>query len=750
MALEPAPAGGAMAEAIQTGRCPMHILMLGWEFPPYITGGLGTACYGLARAMGNEGVAVTFVMPAPPAEAVAAGQGKAPRPTDWATTAARQRAARERIDKPAPAADAVSPPSGGSAAGPLPTDEVASEQRPSKQAEDEAPRSGTRRTADVESPSMLPSIRPSDATDATTAGTGVGSAASHDADADTAAPDPMRADRVDEVHRTIREDLPNVALLALPVHVPPPYGRAATPAPGDTDAPAAGRESAADPERAVSFLGGRFVPETAPPTSHTPGQGPALNGEAAQTPPRDEREPSTFPHPADEPEGAATIESPGTAPHPLPPLEPDPTAWPPSPRGQGINDHLLPSVGPAGGMRAMPPRARLIVRPGPDSGSSRSSAASQPPPSPTPPPFLASLRFVPDAGLHYSGDLLEAARRYSSQCVRTVRDEPFDAIHAHDWLTFPAGLALAAITCRPLIVHIHSTEHERTGGRPDRAIFDIERRGMLGAARVIAVSKVTRQTLIRRYRIPAWKIGVVYNGIAPEPPEVPPEKPPEKPPGKPPEDRCEAFITSSGEATAPAALSTGGEHASLLPGKRIVAFVGRLTAQKGPAMFLKAASKLAECFPDVKFVIAGTGDLAPQLIETAAQSGLGDRIVFTGFLDQPELTRLLAAAEVLVMPSLNEPFGLATLEAISHRVPVIVSRHAGVSEVIRHALKVDPDDIDAIADRIAAVLRHPPLSQTLREKAEHELKQLTWERAARGCLHVYHQALRTPMPAAGA
>jgi len=246
----------------------------------------------------------------------------------------------------------------------------------------------------------------------------------------------------------------------------------------------------------------------------------------------------------------------------------------------------------------------------------------------------------------YAGDLIQEARRYASLCVDLADGVDFDVIHAHDWLTFPAGLAVAAHTGKPLVVHVHSTEFDRAGDHIHQQIFEIERRGMMGACRVIAVSHLTRSILQHRYSVPEDKLSVVYNGIEN---------------GRP-----------GGDA----------QPEKIRRGDKVVLFLGRVTMQKGPEYFIGAAKKVLEKFDKVKFVIAGSGDRIEETIELAAREGIGHKVLFTGFLRTADVERVFRMADLYVMPSVSEPFGIAPLEAISHDVPVIISKQSGVAEVL--------------------------------------------------------------------
>jgi glycogen(starch) synthase len=318
----------------------------------------------------------------------------------------------------------------------------------------------------------------------------------------------------------------------------------------------------------------------------------------------------------------------------------------------------------------------------------------------------------PPPSHHYSGDLFGDAERYGRLVVSLARYESFDVIHAHDWLTFPAGVALARASGRPLVVHVHSTEFDRSGEHVHQGVYDIERRGMHAADRVIAVSAMTRAICERRYGVPPGKTDVVYNGIDPDNGDAPPLP------------RIESR-------------------------DKIVLFIGRITMQKGPEYFIAAARRVLEKMENVKFVMAGSGDMATRMIELAARMGIGHKVLFTGFLRGRDVERVYQMADCYVMPSVSEPFGIVALEALHHDVPVIISKQSGVSEVLTHVLKVDFWDVDDMANKVLAVLRHPPLAATLRHHGEFELHRLTWTGAAERCLRTYARAL-ADRPAAAA
>ena len=307
----------------------------------------------------------------------------------------------------------------------------------------------------------------------------------------------------------------------------------------------------------------------------------------------------------------------------------------------------------------------------------------------------------PPSSADYSGDLIGQAEHYARFCSMISKSVDFDVIHAHDWLTYPAGLAVSRISGKPLVVHVHSTEFDRSGEHVNQVVYNIERRGMHGAAKVIAVSHLTKEIVTNRYGIAQDKVNVVWNGI-----DVEPAK---------------------------------GPAAHIQKNDKIVLYFGRITHQKGPEYFIAAAKRVLEVDPNVKFVVAGSGDLAERMIGMAAELGIGHKVLFTGFLRGSDIDRIFSIADLYVMPSVSEPFGIAPLEAMSHDVPVLISRRSGVSEVLMHALKVDFWDIDDMANKVLAVLRHSPLSKALRDGGRFELRRITWDGAAEKCEQIYNE-----------
>jgi len=303
----------------------------------------------------------------------------------------------------------------------------------------------------------------------------------------------------------------------------------------------------------------------------------------------------------------------------------------------------------------------------------------------------------------YGENLFEEVYRYAEVAKIIAKHEQFDIIHAHDWMTYKAAKAARTVSGKPMVVHIHATEFDRTGGNLNQVVYDIEREGFHAADRIIAVSNFTRDMVIKHYAVPAEKVVVVHNAVD----------------------------------------HTIHHHDIKRPDNdKIVLFLGRITIQKGPDYFLDAAKMILEKRQDVKFIIAGSGDMAPAMIEKAAHMGIADKVLFTGFLKGPDIDKAYQMADVYVMPSVSEPFGIAPLEALKNKTPVIISKQSGVSEVLKNALKVDFWDINQLANKILAVLEHASLKETLRDEGYAEVQGFNWDTSAAKCIDVYNEVLK--------
>jgi glycosyltransferase involved in cell wall biosynthesis len=308
--------------------------------------------------------------------------------------------------------------------------------------------------------------------------------------------------------------------------------------------------------------------------------------------------------------------------------------------------------------------------------------------------------FSPD---NYTGDILAAVSQYAEKAMKIASVEDFDVIHAHDWMTYPAGAAVSCQNHKPLVVHVHSTEFDRSGEHVNQVVYDIERMGMHAASKVIAVSNLTKETIVKHYGIPSSKVEVVYN-----------------------------------------AVEHNGDGICHIPAEKkdkIVLFLGRITMQKGPEYFLAAAKKVLEVIGNVKFVMAGSGDMMHKIIELAASMGIGNKVLFTGFLTGEDVNRAFKMADLYVMPSVSEPFGISSLEAMNRNVPVLMSKTSGISEVVTHALKVDFWDIDEMANKMIAVLKRPQLKATLSKNGFHESYKFKWEDSAIKVKNIYEEVI---------
>ena len=320
--------------------------------------------------------------------------------------------------------------------------------------------------------------------------------------------------------------------------------------------------------------------------------------------------------------------------------------------------------------------------------------------------YLSEQKRFPETARFYGPDLIAEALRYGRAGGVLARTLSFDVIHAHDWMTVPAALLARRISGRPLVLHIHSLEYDRSGENVNEEIRAIEREGMEKADRIIAVSHRTKRMIAERYAIPPEKISVVYNAVT----------------------RTEAQLAYRTER----------------PGERkMVLFLGRITFQKGPDYFVEAAAQVLHVFPDVTFVMAGAGDMMGRMVERVGELGIGDRFHFTGFLQGEEIERIFSLSDLYVMPSVSEPFGISPLEAMMYDVPVILSRQSGVSEILKHALKVNFWDVREMAAKIIAVLKHPVLAGEMAEKAREELRKIRWETAAERIAAIYGEAAGT-------
>lgn len=304
----------------------------------------------------------------------------------------------------------------------------------------------------------------------------------------------------------------------------------------------------------------------------------------------------------------------------------------------------------------------------------------------------------------YGPSLLQEVSNYGLVAAEIAQNHDFDLIHAHDWLTYAAGIAAKKVSGKPLVIHVHATEFDRTGENVNTLVYAIEKMGMEAADRVITVSNLTRNTVIQKYGISPEKVFTVYNAVEPQ------------------EDAEKEEYTKSVD-------------------EKVVTFLGRITYQKGPEYFIEAAKLVLQKTDKARFVMAGNGDLLRKMIRYAARLGISDKFHFTDFLRGKDVDRMFALSDVYVMPSVSEPFGISPLEAMRSNVPVIISKQSGVSEILKHAIKTDFWDVNAMADAIYGLIKYPALSAMFRKYGREEVDSLKWENAAVHIKEVYKSAL---------
>lgn len=306
----------------------------------------------------------------------------------------------------------------------------------------------------------------------------------------------------------------------------------------------------------------------------------------------------------------------------------------------------------------------------------------------------------------YGTNLMEEISRYAMVGgeIAAQHAGEFDVIHAHDWLTYMAGIAAKRISGKPLVIHVHATEFDRTGENVNTQVFAIEQMGMREADRVITVSNLTRNIVVNKYGINPDKVVTVHNAVDFA-------------------DRKQMVVERSVD-------------------EKVITFLGRITFQKGPEYFIEAANKVLKKCPDARFVMAGSGDLLNRSIRQVAKLGISDRFHFTGFLRGADVQKMFAYSDVYVMPSVSEPFGISPLEAMITGVPTIISKQSGVAEVLKYSIKVDFWDVDALADAMYGLLRYPALSQMASDKGYDEVNALKWDHAAAKMKHIYESTLK--------
>ena len=304
----------------------------------------------------------------------------------------------------------------------------------------------------------------------------------------------------------------------------------------------------------------------------------------------------------------------------------------------------------------------------------------------------------------YPDNLVEEINNYSICAGVIARTVDFDIIHSHDWLTYPAGIHAKQVSGKPLVIHVQATEFDRSRGKPNPTVFGIEKDGMTHADHIITVSNLTRDTVINHYGIDPAKVTTVHNAVTPLTPE---------------------------QLNVP-------EHKSK---DKVVTFLGRITMQKGPEYFVETAAKVLKNNPNVRFVMAGSGDMMNKMILLAAERGIADRFHFPGFQKGAQVYEMLKASDVYVMPSVSEPFGISPLEAMQMGVPSIISKQSGCAEILTNVIRTDYWDIDAMADAINSIVTYPAMYNQLREDGLAEVNRITWDKAGQKVIDIYNKVL---------
>jgi glycosyltransferase involved in cell wall biosynthesis len=304
----------------------------------------------------------------------------------------------------------------------------------------------------------------------------------------------------------------------------------------------------------------------------------------------------------------------------------------------------------------------------------------------------------------YDSSLMDEIYKYSVVASVIAQETEFDIIHAHDWLAYPAGIAAMEVSGKPLVIHVHATDFDRSGGNVNPDVYRIEKLGMDAASKIITVSNLTREIVINKYQINPDKVETVYNAV--EPVKI-----------------TEDVVAEKGFD------------------EKVVTFLGRITMQKGPEYFIEAANKVLKVMPNVRFVMAGSGDMMERMMRRAAALKITDRFHFTGFLKGRDVFIMLSLSDVYIMPSVSEPFGISPLEAMQSNVPVIISKQSGVSEILTHAVKTDFWDIDAMADAIYGILNYPALAKVFIKNGREEVVRLKWDNSARHVRDIYYRVI---------
>ena len=305
----------------------------------------------------------------------------------------------------------------------------------------------------------------------------------------------------------------------------------------------------------------------------------------------------------------------------------------------------------------------------------------------------------------YPENLHDEINNYSIIAGVVARTEEFDIIHSHDWLTYPAGIHAKQVSGKKLVIHVHATDFDRSRGNVNPTVYAIEKNGMDNADHILCVSELTRQTVITKYHQHPDKVSTLHNAVTPlsqEILDIVPKK---------------------------------------IPGEKGVTFLGRITMQKGPEYFVEAAAMVLKRTKNIRFCMAGSGDMMNDMIRLAAQRGISDRFHFPGFMRGRQVYECLKASDVYIMPSVSEPFGISPLEAMQCDVPTIISKQSGCAEILDKCIKTDYWDIHAMADAIYSICNNESLYEYLKVEGRNEVNQITWENVALKLRKVYEKVM---------
>jgi len=306
----------------------------------------------------------------------------------------------------------------------------------------------------------------------------------------------------------------------------------------------------------------------------------------------------------------------------------------------------------------------------------------------------------------YPDNLLEEINNYSIVAGVIARTHQYDIIHSHDWLTYPAGIHAKNVLGKPLVIHVHATDFDRSRGNVNPQVYDMEKNGMDNADHIICVSDLTRKTVIEKYHQDPAKVTTVHNAVEPLSAEI---------------------------------LAINPERGTK---DKVVTFLGRITMQKGPEYFVEAAARVLERTDHIRFVMAGSGDMMERMIYLASEKGISDRFHFTGFLKGKQVYDMLKRSDVYVMPSVSEPFGISPLEAMQCSIPTIISKQSGCAEILDKAIKIDYWDVEGMADAIYSICTYEGMAEFLSKEGKTEVDNIKWEYAGQKVRDIYNSLVK--------